>query len=63
MRIRVEFTDPVTGEEHELTMEGPDMDPDDLRDLVMDALQSYFDSSLPGDIDLKISEIAHGTIH
>ena len=63
MRIRVEFADPVTGEEHELTMEGPEMDTDELRDIVVDALESYFGESLPKDLDIKINEVASGTIH
>jgi hypothetical protein len=63
MRIRVEFKDPVTEEDHELTMEGPEMDPDELREIVLDALESYFGATLPNDIDLKIREVASGTIH
>jgi hypothetical protein len=63
MRIRVEFADPVTGEEHELTMDGPEMDTKDLREIVMDALENYFGQSLPKDLDIMINEVAHGTIH
>ena len=63
MRIRVEFVDPVTSEEHELTMEGPEMDTDELHEIVLEALESYFGATLPNDIDLKISEVASGTIH
>ena len=39
MRILVEFVDPVTDEEHEITMEGPDMDTNELREVVLDALE------------------------
>jgi hypothetical protein len=63
MRIKVEFVDPVTEEEHELTMEGPEMDTEELREIVLEALESYFGENLPKDIELNISEVAHGTIH
>jgi hypothetical protein len=63
MRIKVEFIDPVTDEEHEILMDGPEMDTKDLRDVVLDALENAFGTSLPKDINLEISEIPHGTIH
>jgi hypothetical protein len=63
MRIRVEFIDPVTSEEHELTMEGPELETDELREIVLEALESYFGATLPSDLDLKINEVASGTIH
>ena len=63
MRIRVEFVDPVTDEEHEILMDGPEMDTDELREVVLEALENAFGTSLPKDINLEISEIASGTIH
>jgi len=63
MRILVEFVDPVTDEEHELVMEGPEMDTSELRDVVFDALETAFGTRLPKDIKLQISEVAQGTIH
>jgi hypothetical protein len=63
MRIRVELKDPNTGKEVSLEMDGPEMDPDELRLTVLDALEAEFDQDLPDDFDLKITEIAHGTIH
>lgn len=63
MRIRVEFVDPVTDEEHEILMDGPEMNPEDLRDIVLEALENAFGTRFPKDINLEISEIPHGTIH
>lgn len=63
MRIRVEFVDPVTNEEHEILMDGPEMNTEDLREIVLDALEDAFGTRLPKDINLAISEIASGTIH
>jgi len=63
MRIRVEFVDPVTNEEHEILMDGPEMNTEDLRDVVLEALEDAFGTRLPKDINLEISEIASGTIH
>jgi hypothetical protein len=63
MRIRVELKDPNTGKKVSLEMDGPEMDPDELRLTVLDALEAEFDQDLPDDFDLKITEIAHGTIH
>jgi hypothetical protein len=63
MRILVEFVDPVTDEEHELMMDGPDMPTDELREIVLEALETAFGTRLPKDINLQISEIASGTIH
>jgi hypothetical protein len=44
-------------------MEGPEMDTNELRDVVFDALENAFGTRLPKDIKLQISEVAHGTIH
>ena len=63
MRIRVEFVDPVTDEEHEILMDGPEMNPEDLRDIVLEALENAFGTRFPKDINLEISEVPHGTIH
>jgi hypothetical protein len=63
MKIKVEFVDPVTDEEHEILMEGPEMDTDELRSVVLEALETAFGTRLPKDINLSISEIASGTIH
>jgi hypothetical protein len=63
MRIRVELKDPNTGKEQALEMDGPEMDPEELRLTVLDALEHEFDQDFPDDFDLKITEIAHGTIH
>jgi hypothetical protein len=63
MKILVEFVDPVTDEEHEITMEGPDMDTAELREVVLEALETAFGTRLPKDIQLQISEVASGTIH
>jgi hypothetical protein len=63
MRILVEFVDPVTDEEHEITMEGPEMGTDQLREVVLEALETAFGTRLPKDIRLQISEVASGTIH
>lgn len=63
MRIRVEFVDPVTDEEHEILLDGPEMDTDELRDIVLETLETAFGTRFPKDINLEISEIPHGTIH
>ena len=63
MKIRVEFVHPHTGELEEIIMEGPEMDPADLKELVMDAIQREEDQDLPEDFDITITEIASGTIH
>jgi hypothetical protein len=63
MRIRVEFKEPVSGDKMSMEMEGPDMDAEELRLTVLDALENALDMELPDDFNLKITEIAYGTIH
>lgn len=63
MRILVEFTDASNGDVTEFEMEGPDMDTGDLRELVLAMVQEASGKDFPEDFDLKITEIAHGTIH
>lgn len=64
MIIKVEFTDPNTGEDHEIIMEGPEMDPDELREIVLEAISSMPDMGvIPEGFDLKITELVSGTIH
>ena len=62
MRILIEFEEPSTGDLREITMEGPDMEPDELRDVILDALAES-GMELPDDFDIKIREIPGGTIH
>jgi len=64
MKIKVEFIDPNTGEEHEIIMEGPEMDPDELKEIVLEAISSMSDmNAIPEELDLKITELVSGTIH
>ena len=66
MRILVEFTDPFTDEKHEFKMDGPDInDLELLRKIVLESIRTLLDEELSEDldIDLKISEIASGTVH
>ena len=63
MRILVEFVDPTTNEEHELMMDSPEIPTDELREIVLEALETAFGTRLPKDINLQISEIASGTVH
>jgi len=64
MRIRVEFKGgPYLTDPQVLEMDGPEMDPEELRESVLSALEDALDQELPDDFDLKITEIPHGTIH
>ena len=63
MRIRVEFTHPVTGKKEEIIMDGPEMDPDELKEIVLEVLTQSELEDIPENFDLKITEIAVGTIH
>ena len=63
MRVLVEFTNPDTGEDQEVKMEGPDMPTDELEEFVMAALTSVYGEAFGENFNLKISEIASGTIH
>jgi len=64
MRIRVEFNGgPNLDKPQVIEMDGPDMDPDDLRDSVLDALEEELGQDLPDDFELTITEIPSATIH
>jgi hypothetical protein len=63
MRILVEFTNPDTGEQQEIKMDGPEMSTDELHDFVLVALGSIYGEKFTENFELKISEIASGTIH
>jgi hypothetical protein len=63
MKIKVEFTHPYTGHLEELIMEGPEMDPDELKEMVLEAIEQEEGEELPEGFDIKITEIASGTIH
>jgi len=63
MRIKVEFNEPSTGKAMSIEMDGPEMDPDELRDVVLDALEDSLDLELPDDFNLKITEIVPRTLH
>jgi len=62
MRIKVEFEEPSTGDQREIILEGPDMHPEDLREIILDALEDS-GMELPEEFDIKITEVAQGTIH
>jgi len=64
MRIRVEFNGgPYLDEPKVIEMDGPDVDPDELRESVLLALELELGQDLPDDFELKITEIPYGTIH
>ena len=63
MKIKVEFIHPHTGELEEIIMEGPEMDPADLKEIVLDVLAQEEGEELPEGFDVKITEIPSGTIH
>lgn len=64
MRIRVEFKGgQYLNDPQVLEMDGPEMDPEELRESVLSALEDALDQDLPDDFELKITEIPHGTIH
>lgn len=63
MRIKVEFNEPSTGKAMSIEMDGPEMDPDELRNVVLDALEDSMEIELPDDFDLTITEIKSRTLH
>jgi hypothetical protein len=63
MKIKVEFKDLASGFEHEVEMEGPEMDTEDLEFLVSESLKDIYGDIWPEGFEFKISEIASGTIH
>ena len=63
MRIKVEFIDPDTDEVNEIIMDGPDMDPEALRAIVLETIKYVPELDFAQGLDLRITEIPTGTIH
>ena len=63
MKILIEFVYPESGSQEQMVFEGPEMDIEDLTEIIKQSLPILIGEEYTEDIDLKISEIASGTIH
>lgn len=63
MRILVEFTNPDTDSNCEITMDCPEIEISQLREIVLSSLEILLETELPSDFNIQIREVASGTIH